>query len=366
MRFIREAEKAAYDQWDKLSRKLQGLDTRVVYITPDGFRYDLYGGPMAGRQGVRLVEEFAGEHHWPFEILKSEGAYQLGSTVERVNVLDRRISLNVVIGGHAPRPFNNYQYRMAEARWWDGQDENRDGWLGIYTRFSGWRWCRVRPGEPVDGVQTRDPVAMDNNTAVWPVVWLAQKPYYSKPSVWETWQNDEESHGLFNDVVGFVEGWETRAREILGLGEPSTREYQVGESVIVLANRADLESFPQFIVSAPGKVWVQDGTTDRMVELPYFTENDGYVLVDTDPTQRTLTASNDPVDNIFYQIARQSKILDFFLHDIVDTGLPVWQRFDKRFMASVPPRTIAQIRVRHSNPNGSITAILPQRYKRSR
>lgn len=347
MRFIREAEKRAYDQWDKLPKALQGLATRVLYITPDGFRYDLYGGPLAGRQGVHLAEEFAGEHHWPFELLKTEGAYEMGSTIERVNVLERTIRLNVVIGGHVPRSLNNYQYRMAEARWWDGQDENRDGWLGIYTRYSGWRWVRVRPAKTVDSAQDRDPVSMDNNTATYSIEWIGQKPYYSKPSLWDSWQNHSNIHGLSGPLNDF-----------LGL--------QVGEGVITLANRGDLRSHVQYIVSAPGKAWVQDGASDRMVELPLLVESDGYVLVDTDPMARTLTASGDPVDNIFYQIARQSKILDFLLWELDQTGLPVWKRFDKRFMAPVPPRSMAQLRVRHSNPNGSITAIMPQRYKRSR
>lgn len=361
MRFIREAEKAAFDQWDKLPKALQGLETRVVYITPDGFRYDLYGGPLAGRQGAHLAEELSGEHQWPFELLKTEGAYEMGTTIERVNVLERLINLNVVIGGHTPVPLNNYQYRMAQARWDDGQDENRDGWLGIYTRFSGWRWVRVRPAKTIEGNQNRDPVAMNNNTATWPIQWLAAKPYYSKPSVWSTWESTSEVYGLLGAILGDVEDTLNVA-----LGQPDKKLYTVGEGVITLPNRGDLESFTQFIVSAPGKAWVEDGDTGRMVELPYLTANDGYVLVDTDPTQRTLTASKDPVDNIFYKIARQSKILDFLLWDLDETGLPVWKRFDKQFMASIPPRSMAQIRVRHSNPKGTITAILPQRYKRSR
>lgn len=363
MRFIREAEVAAYDQWDKLPKRLQGLETRVLYITPDGVLYHLYGGPHAGKQGVHLSEEFAGEHQWPFELLLSEGAYELGATVERVNVLKREINLNVVIGGEG---FNAYQYQMADNRWWDGQDEKRDGWLGIYTRFSGWRWIRVRPAATVDAGQTRDPLAWGNNTATWPIKWLAQKPYYSKPSCHETWRNNAGVHGAFGDILGFVETWGIQLAGALGLTELNTKLYAVGEGVVTLPNRGDLESHPQFLVSAPGKAWVEDGVTGRMVELPYLAESDGYVLVDTDPRERTLTASKDPIDNVFYQIARHSKILDFLLWEFDETGLPVWQRFSQRFMSSVPPKTMAHIRVRHSDPNGTITVNLPQRYKRSR
>lgn len=331
MRLIRQAELAAYDQWEKLPRSLQGLDTRVIYISPDGARFDLIGGPMAGRQGVYLAEQFQGEHQWPFELLLSEGAYEFGATVERVNVLKRDINLGVDIGRHNP-PLSNYQYRMAESRWWDGQDENRDGWLGVYTRYSGWRWLRVRPAKTVDTAQPRDPVYAGNNFATWSINWLAGKPYYSKPSLWKTFQCS----------------------------------YSKREDVITLANRGDLQTYGQFIVSAPGTATIEDGVSGRMVELPELVTSDGYTLCDTDPDARTLTASNDPVDNVFYEIARQSKILDFFLHDLIESGLPVWQRFQQRFMYSIPPRTVANIRVKHDNPNGSITAIIPQRYKRSR
>ncbi|MDO3068435.1 hypothetical protein P5W11_09450 [Mycobacteroides abscessus subsp. bolletii] len=337
MRFIRQAEMAAYDVWEKLPARLQGLETRVIYITPDGYRYDLHGGVLAGRQGVHLAEEIEGEHHWPFELLLSEGAYELGTTVERVNILKREINLGVKIGGKGI-PFNEYQYRMAESRWWAGQDEERDGWLGIYTRFSGWRWIRVRPAKTVTGSVKRDPVAFGNNFATWNLTWLAQKPYYSKPSLWSTWQNTPANAAQYDGK---------------------------GEGTVALANRGELKSFTQFIIP-PGKAWVEDGDTGRMVELPLITPQDGYVLVDTDPTQRTLTASNDPVDNIFYKIARQSKILDFFLHDLAASGEPVWKRFDKRFMAAIAPKTVAHIRVKHSDPNAKITVLLPQRYKRSR
>lgn len=335
MRFIRAAEMPAYNQWDRLPDYLQALQTRVLYISPDNVVFHLYGGRQAGSQGVQLGGDLEGEQHWPFELLLSEGAYELGSTVERVNVLKREINLNVVIGGNG---FNAYQYQIADNRWWKGQDESRDGWLGIYTRFSGWRWIRVRPAATVGGAQKLDPLAFGNNTATWPVRWLAQKPYYSKPSVWSTWTNTEDKSVLFG----------------------------IGEGRLMLANRGDLPSYAQFIVSAPGKAWVEDGISGRMVELPLLAKTDGYMLVDTDPTQRTLTAAADPVDNVFYKIARQSKILDFLLWELDETGLPVWQRFDKRFMYAIPPKTVATLRVQHSYPDATITAIVPQRYRRSR
>jgi hypothetical protein len=102
-----------------------------------------------------------------------------------------------------------------------------------------------------------------------------------------------------------------------------------------------------------------------MVQLPTLQESDGYVLVDTDPANRTLTGTSDPVDNIFYSVIRQSRILDFFLHDIDALGLPVWRRANGlQFKSQIPPRTIANITVKHDNPTGAITVMIPQRYIR--
>jgi hypothetical protein len=71
------------------------------------------------------------------------------------------------------------------------------------------------------------------------------------------------------------------------------------------------------------------------------------------------------VDNVFYSLVRSSRILDFLLHDIGTLGLPVWRRANGiRFVSRIPPRTVANIKVQHDNPNGSVTVMLPQRYIR--
>ena len=71
------------------------------------------------------------------------------------------------------------------------------------------------------------------------------------------------------------------------------------------------------------------------------------------------------MDNIFYDLVRSSKVLDFLLHDIGSLGLPVWRRANGiRFTSMIPPRTVANITVKHSHPEGAISVMLPQRYIR--
>lgn len=98
--------------------------------------------------------------------------------------------------------------------------------------------------------------------------------------------------------------------------------------------------------------------------MPVLSTSDGYMLVDTDPTARMLTCSTDPVDPLFFQLARRSQILDFLLHDLLTSTLPVWRRSSQRFMVPYAPHTKHHIKVYHSDPTGSITCIMPQRFDR--
>jgi hypothetical protein len=104
-----------------------------------------------------------------------------------------------------------------------------------------------------------------------------------------------------------------------------------------------------------------------MVELPRIFPSDGMILVDTDPSKRTLTGEHDPIDNAFYKIIRNSEILDYLLGDLTssDSGIPVGRRMPGGigFVSQIPAHTDAHIKVTHTNPAAKITAIVSQWYK---
>jgi hypothetical protein len=79
-----------------------------------------------------------------------------------------------------------------------------------------------------------------------------------------------------------------------------------------------------------------------------------------------LTSAGDPTDNLIFDIIRQSVILDFFLSGIANAGLPLQLQWNGKFMFAIPPQTVVNLTVAHSDPNGVIVAIIPQRFKRSR
>jgi hypothetical protein len=336
-RLLRGAEADVMKNWNTAAAALRipskGEATTWIYIGPNGSRFDLEGRNR-GRQGVRLAPEIGGAYHLPFEHLFTEGAYQIGSTYERSNINKRVISFAAIIGG--PK-YSALQYRLAEDNWWDAWPHDTPGWLGAHTMFGGWRWGKVMLAEAVKGSQKADPVAHSNNLQKWDMQVVAPKPFYCKPKLYTTWRAHPQT--------------------------VAARGYDM--ETIAIANRSQMPVWPLFLYTGPGRAWVSDGMTNRMVELPMLTSEDGYVLVDTDPANRTLTGSKDPVDNVFYELIRSSRVLDFLLHDISALGLPVWRRGNGvRFVSQIPPRTVANITVKHDNGNGSVTVFMPQQFVR--
>lgn len=330
-------ELALWQNWNSATAAMkwpnQGECTTWMYIAPNGRRFDLEGRHR-GRQGVRMAPDLAGAHHLPFEHLFTESAYQIGSTYERSNINKRVFKVGVILGG---KGVNSHQYRCIEDNWWAAWPHDQFGWMGAHTRFGGWRFAEVILGDAVEDRVKMDPTTHGNNVQLWNMTIIAPKPWYAKRTLVTTWK-----------------------------AHPATvAEHGFDMETIAIANRGQLSDWPLFLVKGPGRAWVQDGMTDRMVQLPELSSDDGYMLVDTDPANRTLTGSSDPVDNIFYDLVRSSKILDFFLHDIAALGQPVWRRANGiRFTSQIPPRTVANITVKHNHPEGAITVMVPQRYAR--
>jgi hypothetical protein len=326
---------ATYTSLEQFPEYLAALETQVTYIDPNSNVFHL-NGALAGMEGVTLGPQMQGEQHIPFTQVLIEGAFQIGATVQRTNYDKRIINFRVQIGEPG---MNNYTYRMCEERWWAGQIENQPGWLGVFTRLSGWRWTQVWPYKTVDTAQTMDPVAYGNNFATWDINWIAPNPHYSKPALNATWK--ASTAGPKNSS-GFYSG------------------------NIVLANRGDLPAYIYYLINGAGNVQLQDNNSTSMVSLPPIYSTDGIVLCNTDPAQQTLTAQNDPQDNVFLDIARASNILNFFLSGIDQADEPVWQRGYVRFANQVPAQTATHFTVMHTNPAATITAVLPQFYRRAR
>lgn len=350
---------ATGEEFYNLPLNLRGVETKIVYVGvphpvhKKRFTWNLLGSNK-GREGVVMAPVASGLMHSPFQTLMSEGPYQIGAVPERTDWKKREIQFNVHINpdiapwgqkGIIDTPF---RYRMIEERWWGSWSATEDGYLGMFTRTHGWRWLRVRLAEESKNPWQLDPVAFGNNHMEWDMNIVACQPYWAKRTEFKTWKNDADTSTFWDLIEDLLNEF------IPGL--------DVGEGAIRVPNRSDIAVYPKFLVSSPGKAWIKEG--DRWVELPLLTPQDGYVMVDTDPNAQTLTSTTDPYDPLFMQILRNSQLLDLLFHDILVSTEPVWKRMEDRFTeaSKVPPRTLADLRVRHSNADGRITAFIPQRF----
>lgn len=336
--YLRPEVLATYEHIEDVPYPLQAMETVMVFISADGEVTHL-NGPNTGREGVRFHQNLQGEHHLFFEQVVTESAYQFGATIERVNYLARKINMRVFIG----RPgMNNITYRACEDRWWSGQDEVRGGWFGVFTRYSGWRFIPVWPMKTVDTAQKQDPVAYDNNQAIWDVNWICPIPYYTIPAfMTDPWLANKSGAP---DSDGFYHG------------------------TLAIPNTGDISSYIEYILTdCAGKVFVQDNIIDRWVELPEIIAADGQVLVDTDPTKKTLVSENDPHPDPLTKVLRAAGLLNFLLTPSQRAAEEaLWLRGYCRFLYTCPPNSVAHLHVKCNNPNAHIVAKLSQRFKRSR
>jgi hypothetical protein len=345
----------------------QNLDTKFVYVGIDGSWWDLAGN-YAGRQGLSLAPTVGGTMHVPFESLFSEGPYQIGAVYERTDFKKRTVSMSVQVNvGFAPA--NSFRYRMLEQAWWNAWSPSTTGFFGCYTRTHGWRWLVVQLADAPTTPFTIDPVANDNNFMQWDMHIVAVQPYWAKRiQVSNTFVNPEATSTPLEEVEGILQNFVNQfiGSPLAGQGGTLVPGQDVGVGQLTFFNNGDQPAFPKYIVSAPGIAWIQDGIGGPLVQLPLLFSTDGYVLVDTDPTQRTLFCATDPNDPLLFQILQNSDLINLVFGDITDQGLPVWQRPPYvNFMSQIPPFTQASITVYHTQQGGSITAYCPQHWDKA-
>lgn len=354
-----------YLKWEHLPWPLGDESTHVMYIGVDGSKWHL-AGPRAGYEGAALEKEFLGPMGVPFEQRWSEGPYTVGSILERTDIRKRPLSFGVVISpnGNAKARLNvpsETVYRNTEARWQRAWSAKVHGWLGFFTRSTGWRWLKVVLDGGNEATLSMDPTAFRNNMRQVTMNVVAADPYaYKRAFVSKTVGFDPDAPLVPVQNQGSTfKPWDW-------LLNPEQEPEMVHLTQVRIVNRGQIPVWPRFLVTGPGRTWIQDGVTDTMVPCPELYPSDGYLMVDTDPTARTFVTSKEPVDNVFYRFLRQVEILDYFpgLADLGDNGLPAWRRANgARFASEIPRETVATIKIYTDNPATKVTALVPQKYE---
>jgi hypothetical protein len=325
--------------WNWASAMLTSEATKMVWVGPNLKWWDLAGN-LRGRQGVIATNEITGIGDAPFEHKYLEGPYVPGASLERTDIKKRVIGFGAIINPNTnrmdKRQYNSsFKYRYLEQQWWESWSKDKFGYLGFFTRATGWRWIKCVLETDTNGKFSLDPVAYKNNSAQYDMSVVAVDPYFYKLPLFKTWKNDPT---LFRD------GW--------------------GTGKITVANRGSLEASPIYIVTAPGQAQIGDGP-ERMIMMPETSTADKYYMVDTSPNAKTLNGAVDPIDNPFYRLIRQAGLVDYFLHDIAAQGLPLWRRWDNpvEFDYAIGPKSAVTVNVAHNYPDAEITMIVPQRFE---
>lgn len=353
------------NNFSALPQKWRNLETKIIYIGIDGSYWNLAGN-YAGREGLTLAPQLSGFFHLPFKTLWSEGPYQVGAVYERTDYQRRDINMGVQVNVDIG-PASGWRYRMIEQKWWRAWSAEEDGVLACFTRTHGWRFLRVRLGEEPKTAFDIDPAAFGNNFMQWDMNVVAAQPYWFKRMTKASWKNSAATSTNWTTISELLKDSINQflGDVLSGGGGDLVPGKDVGSGLLRAHNAGDIPSWPRFLVSSPGRAWIQDGINGRMVALPLLSVQDGAMLVDTDPMSRTLTCATDPVDPLLYQIMRNSQLLDVILGDVLDSTLPVWRRFKGRFTTPIPPRTVANLKVYHSDSTGTVTMLVPQRFHKA-
>jgi len=332
--------------WNWASQMLTAESTKIVWVGPNRKWWDLAGN-LRGRQGVIATKEFTGIGIVPWEHKFSEGPYIAGAQLERTDYKKRIITFGAILNPNTNRMdkrqyTSTFKYRAIEQQWRESFSRTEFGFLGFFTRYTGWRWIKcILNQDALGGTYSLDPVAYKNNSAMVDMSLVAVDPYFYKPPFHRTWKFDPDTIAIGKD--GFAQG------------------------KITLANRGEVMTSPIYIVTCPGQAKISDGP-DRVIELPETATADKFYMVDTNENMKTIQGSVDPVDNPFYRFLRQAGLIEFFLHDLAvkaEQALPLWQRWEdpQSFEYAAGPKTQVTARVQHNYPGAEITMVLPQRYE---
>lgn len=220
--------------------------TRVLYISPDRNRFDLYGD-FKGRQGVTLMPGLSGLEGGAITPITTKGARQHGVTVDGISVDAGVIDFTVALKAAPGRPIAELQ--AAWQRAW--ADPLRPGWLCIWKRGSGWWWVPARKAD------ARQVWALDTT-----------KSGYA----------EYEMSAMIADPA-----WRTRAQSFLWKAPAVSSDFVPG--YLKVFNRGGRKAYGRYVFNGPGTWRFWD--SGRFVTLPALKEGEELRL-DTTPGKWTL------------------------------------------------------------------------------
>ena len=296
-----------------------------------------------GAEGAFISGPIRGMVHRPFKSIWSEPAYG-APRFERTVDERREISTRIAICSDS-----EYGWQDAETRFWNGMTGDDPGFWCTWTRRTGELWIPMHLAEAVQTELTEDP-GYSGHVQEWDILLAADgEPRWRMP--------DLQPADWYNSMA--VTTTVKRDENLLA------PEITVGVGRLKVANRGTTPSWPVYTVTAPGRCWLPDGTSGRMVRVPPLQKGE-HIIVDTNPENRIAISALDPVDDWTKQIVRNSELLKWLFAQHGESGISVLQRFHGQgFTQPIAPGTVATLPVYHDTERARISVRLPQRYDRA-
>lgn len=304
-------------------------------------------GFLEGAEGCFISGPIRGLVHRPFKSIWHQPAYG-APRFERTVDERREISTRIAICSDS-----EYGWQDTESRWWNGMTGDKPGFWCVFTRRTGELYLPMQLAEAVETELSEDP-GYRNFVQEWDILLAADgEPRWRVPDLQPTdWVNDLESSAALTTSIKRDDS-------------PLAPMITVGVGKLRVANRGTAPAWPIYTVSAPGRCWLPDGASGRMVRVPALSRGE-HIVVDTNPENRIAISALDPVDDWTKQIIRNSELLTWLFGQYGESGVSVLERFHGQgFTQPIAPGTVASLPVYHSQHGARVSVRLPQRYERA-
>jgi hypothetical protein len=330
--------------WTDLHANLRADGINLKWIGNDNYPETWHiGGQFAGAEGAIITGPIKGMVHVPFKGIWHEPAYGPPRYERKVDER-REISTRIALMDD-----DQYGWFNTESKWWNGMDGDSPGYWSVFTRPYGELYLPLQLLEASETELEDDPTTNGYNCQEWDILLAADgEPRWRAPDLRPPeWVNDMS-------VTKSIK----RDDELLA------PNITVGVGKFKVANRGTTKQWPIFTVSAPGRCWLSDGSTTRMVRVPKLNEGE-HATIDTNPEHRIAISDLDPVDDWTKQFIRNSEFLNWLFGEYGESGETILERFHGQgFEVPVEPNTVATLTVYHDTPGARVSVRLPQRYER--
>lgn len=220
--------------------------TRIIYISPNGRRWHLRG-ERQGEEGVLLMPGPTGLDGSALEPITTQGARQVGVTVEDVTIGAGMIDFEVLVQGEPGRSIAE-----VERRWKASWDSLRPGWICVWKRAHGWWWIRAQKAE--SPIQKWQYDSTESGHSQYEMSAIAPNPLWSTADQSFPWKASAVSSD-------FVPGY------------------------LTVFNRGGRDTHGRMVFNGPGTWRFMD--SGKWITLPALREGEELRL-DLDPAKRTL------------------------------------------------------------------------------